>query len=166
MSIPNQLYLNLDQDLRTTLKYDGEQFALKYTRRPYYVLIQEPEDLNIYAEPIRRAVQYADAVLLPFRLRLQPTEDDLSKFGLDEKRDVMATFCRFLMETEFDIEPKIGDRFGHRFLHPDGTIVEEQFEIKDVKRTDQWRDSGYFLRYVCFGSKIHREPQGAIAEAS
>jgi hypothetical protein len=165
MTIPKQLYLDLDQDLRTVLVYDGEQFALKYSRRPYYVLIQDDE-LNIYAEPIRRMVRYNDAVLIPFRLRLEPTEDELNKWGMDEKRDAMATFCRYLMETEYDVEPKIGDRFGHRFLHPGGTTVEEQFEIKDVKRTDGWRDSGYYLRYVCFASKVHREPQGTVAENS
>ena len=78
MTIPKQLYLDLDQDLRTVLVYDGEQFALKYSRRPYYVLIQDDE-LNIYAEPIRRMVRYNDAVLIPFRLRLEPTEDELNK---------------------------------------------------------------------------------------
>jgi len=156
--VAEQLYKDLSKDLVVTMRIDGELFGKKYTRRPFRSLRQDDQDLNIYSEKRSRSETYDDPVNVPFRLQLNPSEDDLNKYGLEQKRDALAVFSRYLMESVFEVIPKIGDRFDHEYNEDNGTTRVEQYEIKEVKRTDYWRDSGEFLRYVVLASKATKAP--------
>lgn len=151
MALPDQLYDDLTKDLITASILDAELFGLKYSRIEYLVCISSSEDLNIYSEPKDRKQDFEVAKLIPMRLQLNPTEDDLSKFGIEEKRDALIVLSKYLLDSEFSgLIPKIGDRINFN---------SEQFEIKDVKTTDYWRDSNNPMRYVCAASKVTKVPQ-------
>ena len=152
MALPAQLFNDLSKDLLVAARLDGELFARKYTRRVYWVLNQAV-DLNIYSEPVDRRAQFLVSAEVPCRMKLNPDEDMLTKYGFEVNRDAVLVFSRYLMENEFGIQVKIGDRVDHSFADSDGTTITEQYELKDVKKIDAWRDSGYFMHYVCAASK-------------
>lgn len=156
MTLHEQLFNDTNKDLLTALGIDAELFARKYTRRSYHVHVNDEHDTNIYSERVSRYETFEDPQEIPMRMVLNPSEDDLTKYGIAQERDSLLVLCRKLMEDEFNIIPKIGDRIDHEFTDDDGLAKFEQYEVKDVKRTDMFRDSGYFMRYVLACSKTHK----------
>jgi hypothetical protein len=74
--------------------------------------------------------------LVPFYIKLDPSEDDLSKWGIEEKRDALVVLSVELCNS-IGLTPKIGDRFIYeyetRHIH---------YEMKEMKLMEQLGDSG------------------------
>jgi len=85
--------------------------------------------------------------LVPFLVKLNPTEKTLEKWGLNEKRDAMVEISAELCD-EIDLSPKIGDRFIYPYDDRD-----IHYEIKNLFEANQNADSGITLHYVGFAMR-------------
>jgi len=94
--------------------------------------------------------------LVPFLVKLNPTEKILEKWGITEKRDCMIEISYQLCR-EIDLEPKIGDRFilpyGDRTV-TGSTARNIHYEIKNLFEADQLGDSGIPLHLVGFAQRV------------
>lgn len=85
--------------------------------------------------------------LVPFLVKLNPTEKMLSEWGITEKRDAMIEMSVQLCE-DIALVPKIGDRFTYPYAPR-----EIQYEVKNLFEADQLSDSGDPLHYIGFASR-------------
>lgn len=85
--------------------------------------------------------------LVPIMVRLRPTEKELDKFGIKEKRDAAVVISIQVCE-EIGLVPKIGDRF----IYPYGTR-NIHMEIKNLYEETQLTNSGIPIDYVCFAMR-------------
>lgn len=87
---------------------------------------------------------------IPFNIKLTPTEDDLKRFGIEQKGkpiDAIISMSILLCD-RMGITPKIGDRFNYTYLG-----VDRQYEVLTLVKRDQIADSGIPLHYVGSASK-------------
>jgi len=80
--------------------------------------------------------------LVSFVVKLDPPSDDLTKWGIEEKRDALVILSIELCN-DMNLVPKIGDRFVYEY--EDRNI---HYEMKEIKLMDQLGDSGVPLHYV------------------
>lgn len=85
--------------------------------------------------------------LVPFLVRLNPTEKELSKWGIDEKREAKIVISTELCE-EIGLQPKIGDRFDYPY---EGRVI--QYEIKNLFEADQLGDGGEAVTFTGFATR-------------
>jgi hypothetical protein len=80
--------------------------------------------------------------LLPFNVILNPTQKELTKWGISEKRDALVILNRKIFR-DANLTPKIGDRFiyeyGNRDIH---------YEIQNLFDDGQLNDNGSRLYYL------------------
>jgi hypothetical protein len=85
--------------------------------------------------------------LVPFQVKLEPTQKELDRWGIQEKRDARISMSIQVCE-EIDLTPKIGDRFvykyGGRNIH---------YEVKNLFLDGQVGDSGIPIWYVGFAMR-------------
>lgn len=102
-----------------------------------------------------RYIEFSE--LVPFFVKLNPTEKLLDKYGINEKRDCMIELSYYLCQ-EIVLNPKIGDRFiinyGTRSV-TDDTDRDITYEVKNLFEADQLGDSGYPLHLVGFATRIN-----------
>ena len=149
LDLPEQLFNDLTTDLQTALKLDGELFAEKFTPKEYLRHKRDSVEINIYSEPVSRRELFENPVDVIFKIQLEPEQDELNKWGMQTSRDALCVFSRYLMDLKYRFAPKIGDRFNWNDI---------QYEIRDVRETDEWRDSGYFFHYICGASRVTKAP--------
>jgi hypothetical protein len=92
----------------------------------------------------------AYAQLIPFQLRLDPSDKILKKYGLEQKdKAVDAMFKMSIMVCEeYGLTPKVGDRFNYNY----GTVV-QQYEVLSIIKRDQLADTGIPLHYIGVATK-------------
>jgi hypothetical protein len=84
---------------------------------------------------------------LPFLAKLNPTEQELQRWGLQEKRDCLVTISIELFN-EFGLyEPKIGDRFIYPYDVRFG-IRNIHYEISELWPGDQVGDSAIAIHWL------------------
>jgi len=80
--------------------------------------------------------------LVPFNVILNPTQKELTRWGISEKRTTVIVFNRKVLR-EINLTPKIGDRFiyeyGDRDIH---------YEVQNLFDDGQLNDNGNRLYYV------------------
>jgi hypothetical protein len=85
--------------------------------------------------------------LVPFQVKLEPTQKELDKWGIQEKRDARIVLSTQVCE-DIALTPKIGDRFvfryGTRFIH---------YEIVNLYNDGSIADSGIPLWWVGFANR-------------
>lgn len=88
--------------------------------------------------------------LVPFVVKLNPTEKELGLFGLSEKRDAMITLSIELC-MELGLAPKIGDRFIYQYEGNEGQYQRSiHYEVKNLFEDTSLGDSGVALHYAGF----------------
>jgi hypothetical protein len=85
--------------------------------------------------------------LVPFLVKLNPTEKELDGWGITEKRDAMVELSIKLCE-DVGLVPKIGDRFTYPY-----EPREIQYELKNLFEADQLSDSGVPMHYIGFATR-------------
>jgi len=80
--------------------------------------------------------------MVPFLVKLEPTRQELTKWGLGEKRDAIFVLSQKVCE-DIGLEPKIGDRFIYEY---DGSNI--HYETQEMKPLDSLGDSGVVMHYV------------------
>lgn len=86
--------------------------------------------------------------LVPFLVKLRPTEKELDRWGIKEKRDAMLVLSIQLCE-EIGLTPKIGDRF----IYPYGRTRNIHMEVKNLYEETQLTNSGVPIDYVGFAMR-------------
>jgi hypothetical protein len=85
--------------------------------------------------------------LVPFQIKLEPTQKELDQWGIQEKRD-----ARILMSTHLcdniNLVPKIGDRFVYKYGGRD-----IHYEVKNLFEDGSLADSGKPLWLVGFAMR-------------
>lgn len=85
--------------------------------------------------------------LVPFQVKLEPTQKELDRWGIQEKRDARIVLSTQVCD-DISLEPKIGDRFifkyGSRFIH---------YEIVNLFNDGSISDSGIPLWWVGFANR-------------
>lgn len=84
---------------------------------------------------------------IPVYIRLNPTRDELEKYGLDEKRDCIFTISKGVCD-DLSFTPKIGDRFD---IYSEGRI--QQFEVLSLNSHDVDGNFEQPLHYVGTANK-------------
>jgi hypothetical protein len=105
---------------------------------------------NVYLLPER----YTEFGLVPFLVKLNPTEKTLDQWGITEKRDAMVVMSIELCQ-RLGLVPKIGDRFVYDY-GMDPTTRENRsihYEVKNLFPTDQIADTGTPIHYVGFATR-------------
>ena len=86
---------------------------------------------------------------IQFVIKLNPTEKELQKWGINEYRSAKIVLSVELCES-IGLVPKIGDRFvytyGERNIH---------YEVLNLFESDQLGDSGLQLHYTGFAERTH-----------
>jgi len=85
--------------------------------------------------------------LVPFLVKLNPTEKELTKWGINDKRDAIIQFSIELCQS-IGLVPKIGDRFVYPYEDKD-----IHYEIKNLFEADQLGDSSIPLHYLGLAMK-------------
>lgn len=92
-----------------------------------------------------RFVEFAQTVA--FHVKLDPTEKELLKWGIDEKRHAKVVFS-IELASDLGLTPKIGDRFEYPY---EGRDI--QYEIKNLFEDAQLGDDGTAMTYVGFATR-------------
>jgi len=112
-------------------------------------------DLDFKVHILKERYVYFDQ-LIPFLVKLNPTEKVLENWGIVEKRDCMIELSYHLCE-ELSLEPKIGDRFilpyGTRTV-TGSTARNIHYELKNLFESDQLGDSGIPLHLIGFAKRV------------
>jgi hypothetical protein len=128
-----------------------EGYLLHYPPYPYYVLqTAQVADLNTYGEldyedSDHQEAYYDASVEVPMMVRLDPEQDLLDKFGIDEPQESLITLSRKHMEG-LGITPKIGDRFD---------LNNFQFEFKTMKPGSWFSTTLVPCEYIATADKTH-----------
>jgi hypothetical protein len=120
---------------------------------PFYYYAIEPLDLqtgdiNVYGEvdyasPVK-SIQYRAGALVNLMVKLEPTQNELNKFGLDFPQEAMVTASQKLMR-DFSIRPRIGDRFDFN---------EWRYEIKTAKEGSWFSNSKFAVEWIMTASRV------------
>lgn len=93
--------------------------------------------------------------LIPFWVKLNPTEKALEKWGIRETRDAMVELSILLCE-ELSLEPKIGDRFilpyGDRTV-TGSTARNLHYELKNLFESDKLGDADKPIKLIGFAKR-------------
>ena len=121
-------------------------------RYPYHVLkslAEQPHETNIYNEidyeDSLELAEYHDPVHMPLVVVLEPEQDLLDRFGLDEPMEALAVASQKIMR-DMGINPKIGDRFDYN---------EWQFEIKTCKPGSWFSNAKAPCEWIFTMDKVH-----------
>lgn len=92
--------------------------------------------------------------LVPFLLKLNPTEKTLDQWGIAEKRDAMIVMSITMVES-LGLIPKVGDRFVQDYGYDPETRVTRSihYEVRNLYQTDSIADTGVPLHYVGFAQR-------------
>ena len=93
--------------------------------------------------------------LLPFRVQISPTEDDLKKWGIEQKANPVDAVFELSLHlcTLLGVVPKVGDRFNYNYLDVVNEEIERQYEVLSLVERDQINDSGIPLHLVGTAAK-------------
>ena len=130
-----------------------QKYDLLLATYPWYTLkdydTHEP-DLNVYGEPDYDAdnprPRYEDPIQVRLMVQLDPEQDMLDRYGLDQPQDALIVASQKLFRDAGRL-PKIGDRFDFN---------EWQFEIKTVKEGSWFSNSKFPCEWVMTAERTHR----------
>lgn len=128
-----------------------EQYTLHFPAYPYYVLqTAQVANLNTYGEhdyedSVTQQELYDDDVGVPMMVRLDPEQDLLDKFGIDEPQESLITLSRKIMD-DLGFEPKIGDRFDFNNW---------QFEFTTMKPGSWFSNTQVPCEFIATAAKVH-----------
>lgn len=132
--------LTVDSTTQLTITQDWPKGELNELDFKVHILFERYTEL---AQPV------------PLLVKLNPTQKELDKWGIDEKRDAVLVFSIGLLE-EIGLTPKIGDRFIYDYGQPDGGAASPRvihYEIKNLFEADDHADSGWPLHYIGFATR-------------
>ena len=86
--------------------------------------------------------------LVPFNVKLRPTEKELTRWGVGERRDCMLVMSVYLCD-EIGLIPKIGDRFLYPYQRS-GRPRTIHMEVKNLFEESQLTNSGVPIDYIGF----------------
>lgn len=89
--------------------------------------------------------------LIPFLVKLRPTEKELTRWGIGEKRDAMIVLSIQLCD-EIGLIPKIGDRFLYPYQRS-GRPRTIHMEVKNLYEETQLSNSAVPIHYVGFAMR-------------
>jgi hypothetical protein len=90
--------------------------------------------------------------LVPFLVKLNPTEKALEKWGIDERRDCMIEMSAEVL-AEINLQPKIGDRFIYPYSAVNGESRNIHYEVRNLFEADQLGDSTVPFHYIGFAMR-------------
>jgi len=86
--------------------------------------------------------------LIPFNVKLRPTEKELTRWGIGERRDCMFVMSIYLCD-EIGLIPKIGDRFLYPYQRSGRPRV-IHMEVKNLYEETQLTNSAVPIDYIGF----------------
>lgn len=89
--------------------------------------------------------------LIPFLVKLRPTEKELTRWGISEKRDAMIVMSIYLCD-EIGLIPKIGDRFLYPYQRS-GRPRLIHMEVANLYEETQLTNSAVPIDYVGFAMR-------------
>jgi hypothetical protein len=99
-----------------------------------HILNQTKEGTDLYGDAKREPI-YDRTILIPINIELRPQESLLTKYGMDEKREAIATFSKKICH-DLGYEPKVGDRIDFTYRTSGGAVVNEHFIIVQMAASD------------------------------
>jgi hypothetical protein len=101
-----------------------------------------------------RYTEFAQSV--PFLVKLEPTAQELNKWGLGDKRDAIVVISKEVCE-DIGLVPKIGDRFIYPY-----NSANIHYEMEEMKELDSLGDSGVVVHYIGAARRTRNKlPSGA-----
>lgn len=91
------------------------------------------------------------AAPIPFHVKLDPTEQELRKWGMEQKSEQKVDALlklSILLCSRLGVTPKVGDRFDYTY-----NGVSRQYEVLTLIERDQITDSGIPMHYVGSATK-------------
>jgi hypothetical protein len=85
--------------------------------------------------------------LVPFQVKLEPTQKELDQWGIQEKRDARILMSTQLCE-DINLTPKIGDRFVYKYQGRD-----IHYEVKNLFGDGSLSDSGQPLWWLGYAMR-------------
>jgi len=132
----------------------AEAYTLHQARYPWHslkALSEQPHTPNVYEETDYEdsltLAAYHDPVQMPLVMILEPEQDILDRFGLDEPQEALALASQKIMR-DMGVLPKIGDRFDFN---------EWQFEIKTCKPGSWFSNAKAPCEWVFTLDKVHED---------
>lgn len=95
--------------------------------------------------------QYTAMVVpVPFQLKLDPSEQDLKKWGMESKSKPIDALIKLsiLLCDRIGFVPKVGDRFDNEY-----NSVTQQYEVLTLIKRDQAADSSIPIHYIGSATK-------------
>lgn len=124
-------------------------FQARYSYHALKSLDDQPHETNVYGETDYEdslvLAEYYDPVPIPLVVKLDPEQDLLDRFGLDEPVEALAVASQKVMR-DTGIAPKIGDRFDFN---------EWQFEIKTCKIGSWFSNAKTPCEWIFTVDKVH-----------
>lgn len=85
---------------------------------------------------------------IPFLVELNPPQDELLKWGIEENRDAKIILSAYLLE-QVGLVPKIGDRFIYQY-----NTANIHYEVANLNDMDSVADSGKSIHLVGFCKRV------------
>lgn len=140
------------KDLAFIEKKIAETYLTFQGRYLYHVLKPldaQPHETNVYGETDYEdslvLAEYYDPVSMPLVVKVDPEQDLLDRFGLDEPVEALVVASQKVMR-DSGIAPKIGDRFDFN---------EWQFEIKTCKIGSWFSNAKTPCEWIMTVDKVH-----------
>lgn len=116
-----------------------EMYFSMIQRHPFYILNQTAAK-NIYGEPTGEPSYTTLSPPIPIHVKLDPGEEDLSRYGYDNTRHAIVSFSAKILRDR-SLVPKVGDRIDFIYSNNNGQTVIEHLILTQCSQTDFQRQT-------------------------
>ena len=152
---PEQLFAD-PRDSITDEEMLSELYYSMMSRHNLFILDQT-QGTDLYGDPSIEPV-YNRTVEMPMLVKLDPPENLLSKYGMDETREALILFSRKVCH-DLAVVPKIGDRLDFTYRTAVGGVVNEHLILNQVNAWDFQRNLVDHYSYVAGANRTHKKYQ-------
>ena len=92
---------------------------------------------------------------MPVQIKLDPEEEELSKYGYDKQREAIIWFCSKILRDR-GLSPKVGDRIDFRFNNELGNEVVEHLIINEISPWDFQRQTTVPYQVTAAANRTHK----------